>query len=172
MTSENQGSGGPPAHAGAALRALLQGRSVSAVSHLARAPQGSADLLAQAFTVSVRRRFVAEPDLRAVAGYVAEALPRQNLPAGGRLAREAEALIRTMLGEEGLGDGITDAHVADIQLAIVADLARSQRLSPEDVEALAVEAESRVARFGPPRNHSQPRDGLLSRLRANRRGNG
>src|SRR5262245_48896358 len=75
-------------------------------------------LLRQLFVVSLRRSFAGH-DVREITGYVHDLLIWLDLPTGGELARQAEALIRTALGEQGLAGGIGADRGFAIMCAVV-----------------------------------------------------
>jgi hypothetical protein len=131
--------------------------------HLALAPQVGPLVLSQAFTVAVRRRFAGNADPRSITGYVAQALVRQNERAGGRLAREAEAVIRSVLGETRLREDIPDSRVTTIQLTLIRDLVDSQQMAADQIDALIAEAVARASRYGVP-TRGRRRGGLMRAL--------
>lgn len=110
-------------------------------------------LLREVFAVAVRRCFAGR-DPREITGYVRDLLLRRGLPADGVEAREAEAVIRTALGEWELAAGIPDERRVDIIIVVVGDLARAEAVGSDEAlfEALVEQAERRVARFEPAPN--------------------
>jgi hypothetical protein len=106
-------------------------------------------LLRELFTVAVRRSFVGR-DPRDVTAYVRDLLEYQSLPAGGQLAREAEAVIRSVLGEPELAYGIPDLRRFELICHIVGDLARPPGVPTAELVALVHQAEWRLARFDRP----------------------
>lgn len=122
-------------------------RSLSRLADSARAVR----LLRELFIVAVRRSFVGR-DPRDVTLYVADLLEHRSLPAGGELARETEALIRTALGERELARGIPDLRRFELTCCVVGDLNRPPGVPRAELLALVDQAERRVARFDRPRN--------------------
>lgn len=119
------------------------------------------DLLSQLFVVAVRRRFCGV-DARLITTYVNGMLAACELPSRGRQAREAEALIRTALGEEGLAVGIADRDRVDAVIRIIDDLTGEGGTDSQPLIPMIVEAEKRLARFGgrdtshkPPKPHKR-----------------
>ncbi len=110
------------------LEALGEERPARSLSRLSDSPR-AVRLLRELFTVAVRRSFVGR-ESRDVTRYVRDLLEYQSLPAGGELAREAEAMIRGAIGEPELPPGVPGAELF----------------------ALVDQAEQRVARFDRPRN--------------------
>jgi hypothetical protein len=122
-----------------------------------RAPVGDLPvpvrLLREVFAVAVRRCFAGR-DPREVTGYVRDLLIRRDRPPDGVAAREAEAVIRTVLGERELAAGIPDERRVEIMIVVIGDLARAEATGSDAAlfEALVEQAELRVARFDPPPN--------------------
>jgi hypothetical protein len=112
-----------------------------------------ARLLREAFAVAVRRCFAGR-DPREITGYVRDLLVRRGVRPDGIEAREAEAVIRSVLGEPELVAGIPDRHRTAIMIVVVGDLARTETNGSDAAlfEALVEHAELRVARFDPPPN--------------------
>ena len=110
-------------------------------------------LLRELFTVAVRRSFVGR-DPRDITGYVRDLLEYQGLPAGGELAREAEAVIRAATGEPELARGIPDLRRFELVCYVVGDLTRPPGVPPAELFALVDQAERRVARLDRPRNRT------------------
>lgn len=110
-------------------------------------------LLREVFAVAVRRCFT-DRDPREITEYVRELLIRRRLPFDGGHAREAEALIRTALGELELAAGIPDDRRIAIMIVVVGDLARAEATGSDVTlfEGLVEHAERRVARFDPQPN--------------------
>jgi flavin-dependent dehydrogenase len=131
------------------LEALESERPARSLSRLSDSPR-AIRLLRELFIVAVRRTFVGrEP--RAVTRYVNDLLAYQSLPTGGEVAREAEALIRSAIGEPELAHGIPDVRRFELICHVVGDLARPPG---GDLVALIDQAEKRVARFDRPRNRT------------------
>ena len=131
------------------LEALQAEYPARSLSHLSDSPR-AIRLLRELFIVAVRRTFVGrEP--RAVTRYVNDLLAYQSLPTGGEVAREAEALIRSAIGEPELAHGIPDVRRFELICHVVGDLARTPG---GDLVALIDQAEKRVARFDRPRNRT------------------
>jgi flavin-dependent dehydrogenase len=131
------------------LEALESERPARSLSRLSDSPR-AIRLLRELFIVAVRRTFVGrEP--RAVTRYVNDLLAYQSLPTGGEVAREAEALIRSAIGEPELAHGIPDVRRFELICHVVGDLARPPG---GDLVALIDHAEKRVARFDRPRNRT------------------
>jgi hypothetical protein len=132
------------------LEALEDEHPARSLSRLADSPR-AVRLLRELFIVAVRRSFVAR-DRRDVTRYVADLLDYCALPAGGELARETEALIRTALGEPELSRGIADLRRFELSCYVIGDLARPPGVPRAELLALIAQAERRVARFDRPRN--------------------
>jgi hypothetical protein len=131
------------------LEALESERPARSLSRLSDSPR-AIRLLRELFIVAVRRTFVGrEP--RAVTRYVNDLLAYQSLPTGGEVAREAEALIRSAIGEPELAHGLPDTRRFELICHVVGDLARTPG---GDLVALIDQAERRVARFDRPRNRT------------------
>jgi flavin-dependent dehydrogenase len=131
------------------LEALESERPARSLSRLSDSPR-AIRLLRELFIVAVRRTFVGrEP--RSVTRYVNDLLAYQSLPTGGEVAREAEALIRSAIGEPELAHGIPDVRRFELICHVVGDLARTPG---GDLAALIDQAEKRVARFDRPRNRT------------------
>ncbi len=132
------------------LEALGQECPARSLSRLRDSPR-AVRLLRELFIVAVRRSFVGR-DPRDVTRYVADLLTYQSLPASGELAREAEAVIRSALGEPEVAHGIADLRRFELVCYVVGDLARPPGAPATDLFALIDQAEHRVARFDRPRN--------------------
>jgi hypothetical protein len=132
------------------LEALGDEHPARSLSRLNDSPR-AVRLLRELFTVAVRRSFVGR-DPRDVTRYVADLLDYRALPAGGELARETEALIRSVIGEPELARGIPDRHRFELSCCVIGDLARPPGVPPSELFALVDQAERRVARFDRPRN--------------------
>lgn len=117
-------------------------RSLARLSDSVRAVR----LLRELFTVAVRRSFVGR-DPRDVTGYVRDLLEYQERPAGGELARETEAVIRSVLGEPELAYAIADLRRFELICIVVGDLSRPPGVPASELAALIRQAEWRVARF-------------------------
>jgi hypothetical protein len=111
----------------------------------------STRLMREVFAVAVRRCFAGR-DPREITGYVRDLLERRGQAGDGGQAREAEAVIRTVLGEPELAAGIPDERRIAIMVAVTADLARTEAADSDAAlfEALVSQAEQRVARLDPP----------------------
>jgi hypothetical protein len=114
----------------------------------------SARLMREVFAVAVRRCFAGR-DPRDITPYVRDLLDRRGIPSAGVRARETEAVIRSALGEPDLVAGIPDQRRLGMMILVVGDLARgaAEEGSGSDaelLEALVVQAETRVVRFDPP----------------------
>lgn len=99
------------------------------------------DVVGAAFNLAARRRFAGPGDIRAISRYVAEALPRCDLPADGRLAREAEAIIRSTFGELELIEDLAPQATIDLGFSLLIDLVYTMGLSEEEIAALVRAAE-------------------------------
>ncbi|MGK5679106.1 hypothetical protein [Actinoplanes sp. URMC 104] len=122
-----------------ALREESPARSLSRLNGSPRALR----LLRELFTVAVRRSFVGR-DPRDVTGYVRDLLEYQSLPASGEVARETEAVIRSVLGEPELAYGISDLRRFEIICLVVGDLVRPPGVPAGELLALIRQAERRV----------------------------
>jgi hypothetical protein len=134
------------------LEALESEHPARSLSRLSDSPR-ALRLLRELFVVAVRRTFVGR-DPRAVTRYVDGLLAYQSLPTGGELAREAEALIRSVTGEPELGHGIRDVRRFELLCHIIGDLSRPPGASEGELLALIDQSERRVARFDRPRNRT------------------
>jgi hypothetical protein len=130
-----------------ALGAEHPARSLARLNDSPRAVR----LLRELFVVALRRSFVGR-DPRDVSRYVADLLGYQSLPAGGELARETEAVIRSVLGEPELARGVPDLRRFELICYVVGDLARPPGVPATELFALVDQAERRVARLDRPRN--------------------
>jgi hypothetical protein len=126
------------------LEALEDEHPARSLSRLADSPS-AVRLLRELFIVAVRRSFVGR-DPRDVTRYVADLLEYRSLPSGGEIAREAEALIRTALGEPELSRGIADLRRFELSCCVIGDLARPPGVPRADLLALVDQAERRVTR--------------------------
>ena len=126
------------------LEALGEERPARSLSRLGSSPR-AVRLLHELFTVAVRRSFVGR-DPRDVTGYLRDLLGYQALPAGGQLARQAEAVVRAALGEPELAYAIPPLRRAEIICFVVGDLARPPGVPFDELLALVRQAERRVAR--------------------------
>ncbi|WP_250027585.1 hypothetical protein [Paractinoplanes maris] len=106
----------------------------------------AARLLHELFTVAVRRSFVGR-DPRDVTGYIRDLLDYQALPGDGQLARQAEAVIRSALGEPELALAIPALRRSEIICLVVGDLARPPGVPADELLALIGQAEKRAARW-------------------------
>lgn len=132
------------------LEALGEERPARSLSRLSDSPR-AVRLLRELFIVAVRRSFVGrEP--RDITRYVRDLLDYQTLPAGGELAREAEALIRGAIGEPELAHGVAELRRFELICHVVGDLARPPGVAGTELYGLVDQAEQRVARFDRPRN--------------------
>jgi len=132
------------------LEALGEERPARSLSRLSDSPR-AVRLLRELFTVAVRRSFVGrEP--RDITRYVRDLLEYQALPAGGELAREAEAMIRAAIGEPELAHGVPELRRFELICHMVGDLVRPPGAPSGELTALVDQAEQRVARFDRPRN--------------------
>ncbi|MBM2622460.1 hypothetical protein JIG36_43865 [Actinoplanes sp. LDG1-06] len=130
------------------LDALGEESPARSLSRLADSPR-AVRLLRELFTVAVRRSFVGR-DPRDVTAYVRDLLEYQSQPAAGELAREAEAVIRSVLGEPELAYGIADRRRFELICYVVGDLARPPGVPTAELVALVHQAEWRIARFSRP----------------------
>lgn len=130
------------------LEALESEDPARSLSRLSDSPR-VLRLLRELFIVAVRRAFVGR-DPRAVTRYVNDLLAYRSLPTGGEVARQAEALIRSVTGEPDLAHGIPDVRRFELVCHVVGDLGRSGG----DPVGLIDQAERRVARFDRPRNRT------------------
>lgn len=129
---------------GLILEALRGEHPARSLSRLADSPS-ALRLLRELFIVAARRSFVGR-DPRDVTRYVADLLEYRSLPAGGELARETEALIRTALGERELSRGIADLRRYELTCCVIGDLARPPGVPRAELLALVDQAERRVTR--------------------------
>lgn len=126
------------------LEALGEESPARSLSRSASSPS-AVRLLRELFTVAVRRSFVGrEP--RDVTGYVRDLLEYQSLPAGGEFARQAEAVIRSALGEPELASAIADQRRFELICLVIGDLVRPPGVPADELLALAHQAERRAAR--------------------------
>lgn len=132
------------------LEALEEERPARSLSRLSDSPR-AVRLLRELFIVAIRRSFVGR-DPREVTRYVRDLLEYQSLPAGGELAREAEAIIRGAIGEPELAHGVPELRRFELICHVVGDLTRPPGKPPAELFALVDQAEQRVARFDRPRN--------------------
>jgi len=130
------------------LEALESEHPARSLSRLSDSPR-AIRLLRELFIVTARRTFAGR-DPRAVTRYVGDLLASRSLPTGGEAARQAEALIRSAIGEPELAHGIADVRRFELICHVVGDLARAGG----DPVALIDQAERRVARFDRPRNRT------------------
>jgi hypothetical protein len=135
---------------GLILRALEDEHPAAALARLQPSPRIER-LLSQLFVVALRRCFTGH-DGREITAYVHDLLLWLGRPARGRLAREAEALIRAALGEPALAAGIAAERRHGIICTVVGDLARPPGASAGTLAGLVVQAETRVERFTPRRS--------------------
>ena len=97
-------------------------------------------LLFEVFRELVVRRFANEPDLRAVVRFLRE--PRVPVFPDRRYPfLEAEALIRSALGERGLVEGISGLGAAETRYHLLVYLAEDLSLDRSDVDDLVADAE-------------------------------
>ena len=132
------------------LEAIGEQRPARSLSRLSDSPR-AVRLLRELFTVAVRRSFVGR-ESRDVTRYVRDLLEYQSLPAGGELAREAEAMIRGAIGEPELAHGVPELRRFELICHVVGDLTRPPGVPATELFALVDQAEQRVARFDRPRN--------------------
>ena len=102
-------------------------------------------MLRELFTVAVRRSFVGR-DPRYITGYVRDLLDYQSLPAGGELARQAEAVMRSVLGEPEVAYAVSDRRRFELVCLVVGDLVRPPGVPTGELLALVRQAERRAAR--------------------------
>ena len=134
------------------LEALGEERPARSLSRLSDSPR-AVRLMRELFTVALRRSFVGrEP--RDVTRYVSDLLAYQDLPVGGEVARETEAMIRAAIGEPELAHGIADLRRFELICYVLGDLARPPGVPRVELLALVDQAERRVARFDRPRNRT------------------
>ncbi|GAB2628401.1 hypothetical protein Aab01nite_22190 [Paractinoplanes abujensis] len=132
--------------AGRLLLEALGGKSPArSLSRLSDSPR-AVRLLRELFTVAVRRGFVGR-DPRDITAYVRDLLDYQELPVGGELARDTEAVIRSVLGEPELAYGIPDPRRFELICCVVGDLARPPGVPEAELVALVHQAEWRLTRF-------------------------
>ena len=115
---------------------------------------GPARLMREVFAVAVRRCFAGR-DPRDVTPYVRDLLDRRGVRSDGVTAREMEAVVRSVLGDQDLVEGIPDERRVGMMIMVVGDLAHGAAADgaitdTELLEALVAQAETRVARFDPP----------------------
>ncbi|MBL7254967.1 hypothetical protein [Paractinoplanes lichenicola] len=127
------------------LEALGEKSPARSLSRLSDSPR-AVRLLRELFTVAVRRGFVGR-DPRDVTAYVRDLLEYQELATGGVLARETEAVIRSVLGEPELAYGISDLRRFELICYIVGDLARPPGVPTAELAALVSQAEWRLTRL-------------------------
>ena len=132
------------------LEAIGEERPARSLSRLHDSPR-AVRLLRELFSVAVRRSFVGR-ESRDITRYVRDLLEYQSLPAGGELAREAEAMIRAAIGEPELAHGVPELRRFELICHVVGDLARPPGVPSGELLALVDQAEQRVARFDRPRN--------------------
>jgi hypothetical protein len=132
------------------IEALEGEHPARSLSRLGDSPR-AVRLLREFFTVAVRRSFVGR-DPRDITRYARDLLDYQSLPAGGELARQAEAVIRAAVGEPDLARDVPDLRRFELICTVVGDLARPPGVPPAELLALVDHAERRVARFDRPRN--------------------
>ncbi|HEX5202864.1 hypothetical protein ACFQS1_16415 [Paractinoplanes rhizophilus] len=132
------------------LEAMEEERPARSLSRLGDSPR-AVRLLRELFVVAVRRSFVGR-DPRDITRYVRDLLEYQSLPAGGELAREAEAMIRAGIAEPELVHGVPELRRFELICHVVGDLARPPGAPEAELHALVDQAEKRVARFDRPRN--------------------
>jgi hypothetical protein len=132
------------------LEAMEEERPARSLSRLGDSPR-AVRLLRELFVVAVRRSFVGR-DPRDITRYVRDLLEYQSLPAGGELAREAEAMIRAGIAEPELVHGVPELRRFELICHVVGDLARPPGVPEAELLALVDQAEKRVARFDRPRN--------------------
>ena len=126
------------------LEALGEESPARSLSRLTGSPR-AARLLRELFTVAVRRSFVGR-DPRDVTDYVRDLLHYQELPAAGEIARESEAVIRSVLGEPELAYAIPDPRRLELICFVVGDLVRPPGVPTAELRSLVHQAEWRLAR--------------------------
>ena len=141
--------GGLRTAAGALVLAALRAERPSDALAALRSSPGAARLLRQLFVVSLRRCFAVR-NPREITWYVRDLLEWRDLPAGGELARRAEALIRSALGEPALAAAVPAGSRYEIMCHVVGDLARPPGASQGLVETLIEQAERRLDRYPEP----------------------
>ena len=100
-------------------------------------------LLFEVFRELVVRRFADEPDLRAVVRFLRE--PRVPVFPDRRYPfLEAEALIRSALGERGLVDGISALRAAETRYHILVYLAEDLMLDHDELDDVVADAEGEL----------------------------
>jgi hypothetical protein len=132
------------------LRALAEEDPAAALARLHPAPR-ILRLLSQLFVVALRRGFAGR-DGREITAYVHDLLTWRDLPAGGVLARETEALIRAALGEPALGAGIAAGRRRKIICTVLGDLTRPPGAGADVLAGLVAQADTRVERYSPARS--------------------
>ncbi|WP_127497884.1 hypothetical protein [Actinoplanes solisilvae] len=126
------------------LDALGEKSPARSLSHCAGSP-GAVRLLRELFTVAVRRGFVGR-DPRDITAYVRDLLDYQSLPAGGEFARQAEAVMRSVLGEPEVAYAVSDRRRFELICLMVGDLVRPPGVPTGELVALMRQAERRAAR--------------------------
>ncbi|MEV4349634.1 hypothetical protein AB0J83_34685 [Actinoplanes sp. NPDC049596] len=126
------------------LEALGEEHPARSLSRLSDSPS-AVRLLRELFTVAVRRSFVGR-DPRDVTGYVRDLLQYQSLPTDGVLAREAEAVIRSAVGEPDLAYRIPDLRRFELLCYVVGDLVRPPGIPEAQLLDLVDQAERRAER--------------------------
>jgi hypothetical protein len=139
---------GPTTAGGEFLRACVRGNLDEVdEDRVVRSGRQFDAVWSTAFALAARRRFARVPDLREVTHYVAQALARMDMPTGGRQAREAEALIRWMLGEWDPVEGIEQDDLSKLTGVLLIDLARQDYRSDAELDDFIATAESLSVRF-------------------------
>ncbi len=103
--------------------------------------------IAAVFGLAVHRRFEAPADRRAIISFVAatrtELSDRDDIPPA-----EAEALIRSALGESGAAEGISPDIAAPTQIILAVRMLRDERLTEAALDKHLAEADALAERWG------------------------
>jgi hypothetical protein len=101
-------------------------------------------VLYETFRAAVEQRFAEGEDVRNITRFLNQ--PRLLLwPEAGFPIIEAEALIRSALGEQGLVDGISTENVVRIRYQLLTYLVEDLRLTDTELDTLIVDSERWVA---------------------------
>lgn len=143
----NPTAAGPTTINGHMLRALAR-RDDTAFKHWrarmnddAHAQQTLYEMIFYAFREAVERRFTADTDVREITAFLAQPRPRLT-PELTLAPLEAEALIRSALGETGLVQSIGTQQVVTLRMQLFVYLVEDLALSDEDLDRLLIDAET------------------------------